>query len=248
MPDALQPLLATPETSALVFDVDGTLAPIVSRPELARVPDETADLLAALRDRYRLVACVSGRTSSGAEQLVGVPGIRYVGNHGIELHPDAPRAAEAVARFRDELGARWEVEDKRFSLALHFRGSPDELEAARNLRRVARQATERGLRPRWGRKVLEIRPDLDADKGTALTALLGGGGFTAALYAGDDETDRDAFRALRKLDLEHTVGIAVLSDETPGGLAGEADLCVDGPQALVPVMSRLADTGGPGRA
>ena len=92
--ELLAPLAAAPGRSALVLDVDGTLAPIVARPELARVPEETRAELARLAGRYLLVACVSGRAGEDARRLVGVDGIAYVGNHGLELDP---RAGDTLA-------------------------------------------------------------------------------------------------------------------------------------------------------
>ena len=87
--EPLAPLQEAPERSAIILDVDGTLAPIVVRPELAQVPPGTRRELERLVGRYLLVACVSGRTGADAERVVGVPGIRYVGNHGLELAPGA---------------------------------------------------------------------------------------------------------------------------------------------------------------
>ena len=87
----LERLAEDPGAAALLLDVDGTLAPIVARPELAAVPAETRDELERLARSYALVACVSGRTSKDAARIVGIPGLRYVGEHGLELDPEAPR-------------------------------------------------------------------------------------------------------------------------------------------------------------
>src|SRR5262245_21136892 len=92
----LQPLLDAPDRSAIVLDVDGTLAPIAPTPELAFVPDEVKDELRRLVGRYLLVACVSGRAGSDAARLVGVEGIRYIGNHGLELDPRANELTVAL--------------------------------------------------------------------------------------------------------------------------------------------------------
>ena len=92
-PELLAPLARDPGRSALVLDVDGTLAPIAPRPELATVPAETRAELERLVDRYLLVACVSGRAGEDARRLVGVDGIELVGNHGLELDPRAHELA-----------------------------------------------------------------------------------------------------------------------------------------------------------
>lgn len=189
--------------------------------------------------RYLLVACISGRPGVQARELVGVPGIRYVGNHGLELHPAATEAAAAIARFRERTRCRWPVEDKALTLSYHFREAADEEAARATLSALAREAAEAGLEPRWGRKVLEIRPRLAADKGTAVRALLAEAGAAYALYAGDDATDLDAFAALAAAGLETAVCIAVSSSEAPPELIAAADLAVDGPAGLLELLQEL---------
>jgi trehalose 6-phosphate phosphatase len=235
--DLLAPLVAAPDRTALVFDVDGTLSPIAPRPELAVVPEQTRSELRRLAERYALVACLSGRAGLDARRLVGVEGIEYVGNHGLELHPDARALATAIARFRDAVGQP--VEDKGVSLAYHYREAEDEKAARAKLESVAQAALLAGLEPRWGRKVLEVRPRVEADKGTAVRALIERARGSRGLYAGDDTTDLDAFRGLAEAGLEHAVRIAVASDEGPLELREAADLVVSGPDELVEVLRRL---------
>lgn len=233
----LAPLQEAPERSALVFDVDGTLAPIVARPELAAVPAETRAELRRLAATYLLVACVSGRAGDDARRLVGVEPVSYVGNHGLELHPDAKELAARVADFREAIGLP--VEDKGLSLAYHYREAPDEAAARTRLEEVAEQARTEGLDPRWGRKVLEVRPAVAADKGTAVQALLGRSDATRGLYAGDDTTDLDAFVGLAAASLEHAVRVAVASEEGPPELLETADLVVEGPGGLAALLRFL---------
>ncbi|MDQ4048517.1 MAG: trehalose-phosphatase [Actinomycetota bacterium] len=237
-PDALlAPLAAAPERSALLLDIDGTLAPIAPRPELAAVPDGTKVELRRLTARYRLVACVSGRAGEDARRVVGIAGITYVGNHGLELDVRADELAAAVAAFRDEVGLP--VEDKRLSLSYHFRGASDEQAARAELEGVAEKARAAGLVARFGRKVLEVRPPLATDKGTAVRILLERSGVSRALYAGDDTTDLDAFAALATDELEHAVRIAVAAEEGPPELAQAADLVVASPAALAELLAGL---------
>jgi trehalose 6-phosphate phosphatase len=235
--ELLAPLRNAPTESALIVDVDGTLAPIVARPELARIPENTRTELERLAAAYRLVACVSGRAGADAERLVGVPGIRYVGNHGLELHPDAQGLAAHIGSFREQVGR--EVEDKGLTLSYHYREAPDEEAARRELEKVAAQAEAQGLVARWGRKVLEIRPPVEADKGTAVRALLHESRATRALYAGDDTTDLDAFAGLAGAGLDHYVRVAVLSHEAPPKLAASADLVVKSPDELTKLLASL---------
>ena len=236
-PELLAPLARAPGRSALVFDVDGTLAPIVARPELAAVPAETKAELARLAGGYLLVACVSGRAGEDARQLVDVDGIVFVGNHGLELDPSAAGLAEAVARFRDTVALP--VEDKGLSLTYHYREAEDERAALVELERVAEQARDAGLDARWGRKVLEIRPLVEAHKGTAVRMLLERSGARLGLYAGDDTTDLDGFAGLSGAGLEHAVRVAVASDEGPAELRAAADLVVGGPAELAGLLRLL---------
>lgn len=232
----LERLADNPPAAALLLDVDGTLAPIVARPERAAVPSATRAELVRLADTYGLVACISGRTADDAAHVVGVDGIRYVGEHGLELHPDAEEWTTRLAAFAATVD--WPHEPgKRLTLSFHYRQAADEQAAESYLREVAEQALEEGLRPRWGRKVLEVRPPLKADKGTAVRALLDSVGLDRALYAGDDATDLDAFRGLDGLEV--AVRVAIVSDEAPTDLGLAADLLLGGPDELLELLRQL---------
>src|SRR3954454_12085369 len=103
-------LAERPGESAVMLDVDGTLAPIVARPELAAVPEETRAEMRRLVGRYALVACISGRTGDDARRLVGVDGVVYVGVHGLELAAEADGWRKTLRPFA-ELEWPW-LEDK----------------------------------------------------------------------------------------------------------------------------------------
>jgi trehalose 6-phosphate phosphatase len=225
-----------PTRAALFLDVDGVLAPIVARPEDARVPDETRTELRRLCERYGLVACISGRAGEDARRIVGVPELTYVGNHGLELEPDAE---QWTTRLRELLsGVDWpELEDKGLTAALHYRGMEDEGAARAVLEDIAERMRQSGFVARFGRKVLEIVPPLEADKGTAIRRLLGERSLRRALYAGDDTTDLDGFRALEGLELG--VRIAVASTEGPAALRASADVIVRTPEEFLGLLRRL---------
>ena len=235
MADLVRRLAEAPERAAILLDVDGVLAPIVQRPEDARVPDETRAELERLVGRYALVACVSGRTSSDAERIVGVPGVVYVGSHGLELAPEAAEWRDRLRRFGESVD--WPVEDKGLTVSFHYRGVDDEAAARERLEQVAQAARAQGLIARFGRKVLELRPPIEADKGTAVTWLLADRGLRRALYAGDDTTDLDGFRGLDGLEL--AVRVAVSSEEGPPELREAADLVVDGPAGALELLRSL---------
>jgi trehalose 6-phosphate phosphatase len=215
--------------------VDGTIAPIVDEPEAAAVPDETRSVLRGLVPRYALVACVSGRTEEDARRVVGVDELVYVGEHGMGLDPRAEEWADELDQLVAESGR--EPERKRYSAAFHYRTADDQAAAVAALRRIEHEAAALGLRTRWGRKVLEVLPPVDANKGTAVRTLLAERGLRRALYAGDDATDVEAFRGLDGLDV--ALRVAVVSDEGPNELGAAADLILGGTAELVELLRRL---------
>ncbi len=234
--DPLTLVTAEPKQAALFFDVDGVLAPIVPRPEDSSVPAETRRELERLQQRYALVACVTGRTSDIARAIVGVDSLRYVGQHGLELEPGAEAWADRVHAFARAWPWAWQ-ETKPLTAAYHYRLAPDEAEARTELEDVAAAALAEGLRPRWGRMVLELLPPVDATKGTAVRHLLDETGLRRALYAGDDTTDLDGFAALD--GLEAAVRVAVVSAEGPSALGERADLIIGSTDAFLDLLKQL---------
>ncbi|MBD0329829.1 MAG: trehalose-phosphatase [Thermoleophilia bacterium] len=235
LPPPLAELARDPARAAILLDIDGTLAPIVADPTQSRVPDETRAELVRLTGRYALVGCLTGRPQEQARAIVGVEALEYIGEHGLELRPEAGDWGDLLDRFVRE--APLPAERKRFTVAFHYRTAPDEGAAVDALTAVATRAAEEGLVPKWGRKVLELRPPIDAHKGTAVVHLLTSRGIHRALFAGDDLTDLDGFRAMD--DLELGVKIAVVSPESPSGLAAEADVVVEGPPQLLDLLRQL---------
>jgi trehalose 6-phosphate phosphatase len=233
--DPLDSLCAAPERAAILLDVDGTLAPIVERPEDSRVPDDTRDVLRSLLARYALVAAVTGRAGELGRELVAVDGIEVVGSHGLELAPDAESWRERVQEFAHSV--EWPVENKGLTLTFHYRTHEDPERARAELELLAERARASGLLARFGRMVLEVLPPLEANKGTAVRHLLARAGITRALYAGDDTTDLDAFAALDELEIG--VKVAVRSAEAPRELLERADVIVEGPAGLVALLRTL---------
>jgi trehalose 6-phosphate phosphatase len=259
---ALEPLRADPGSGAVLLDIDGTLAPIVRHAEDAQVPEVTRGLLIEVAKRYRLVGCVSGRRSATARRIVAIGSIAYVGNHGgellrpgasaPELQPDLIAWSDRIQKFaaavytNEHQRLRVRAEDKHSIAAFHWRGAPDEQAAADAVREIARVAEQQGLAVHWGRKVLEVRPPVTIDKGLGVRRLLDefGDGIRSALYAGDDRTDLDAFRALDQMRqdgaLQHVLRVGVASDEAPSEITTEADLVVDGPPGVGELLRLLA--------
>lgn len=215
----------------IFLDYDGTLSPIVERPQDAVLTEAMRACVARLA-RTCPVAVVSGRDLSDVRSRVGVEGIAYAGSHGFDvldadgesLDPgDATRFLPMLDRAERELAARlsrvdgMRLERKRFSLAVHYRQVPaDSVDAVRaQVERVLREVG--GLRCSHGKKVLDLQPDIDWHKGRALTWLLqefsgsAPGPAVIPFYIGDDTTDEDAFRAVQR----GGVGVAVRDDDRP---------------------------------
>jgi alpha,alpha-trehalase len=211
------------------LDYDGTLTPIVERPEDALLPRQTRAAVARLAALHP-VAILSGRDLPDVRALVGVDGIVYAGSHGFDIaRADGLRhqrgreflaeldAAEQELRPLVEVVPGARVERKAFAIAVHFRQVMEERvpEVEDAVRRVA--ADRPRLRTTGGKKILELRPGLEWDKGRALLWLLEvlrlDEPGVIPVYVGDDETDEDAFRAVR----DRGLGVVVRgeADERP---------------------------------
>jgi trehalose-phosphatase len=241
----------------ILLDVDGTLAPIVPRPELAVVPEETLAIIAALAATPGVtVGLVTGRSAADARRMVGVDGLWVIGNHGLELQrPDggveielaAADYADVMARVADRLapvvaavpGAR--LENKIWTLSVHYRqvaaGSVADFRSA-----VGNIVADEGLTVRDGKQVIEVRPPVPVDKGTAVVGLVrrlsGRAGLAGAsvLFAGDDVTDEDAFRALRA---QVPGAVTVRVGDAEDGRVSAAEYRVDDPAALRELLAEM---------
>lgn len=251
--DALPEILATigQRDLAVFLDYDGTLTPIVQRPDLALMPDATRAVLLRLA-RLCTVAVISGRDLQDVRQRVGVQGICYAGSHGFDILapagsgaqappqavasvPDLDRA-ESLLRERLSTVEGSLLERKRFGLAVHYRmvdpQRAAEVEAAVD---AALQGSRR-LRKAHGKMVFELLPDIAWHKGAALdslrTSLRLNHADAVSMYLGDDVTDEDAFRVLSGDD----VGIVVMDKPRPTS----ARYQLADPQAVCDFLAALA--------
>ena len=181
----------------LAFDFDGTLAPIVSAPDAARARPSTLGLLKTVARLYPL-AVISGRSTSDLQARFAGTGIEaLVGNHGLDLAGANPEAEACVRRFAALLEATLAgeagvvVEEKGLSLCVHYRNAPDRRRAAQRVRRATAGLV--GARLIGGKLGVNVLPDVEHDKGTALEALMRSFECQRALYAGDCVTDEDVF-------------------------------------------------------
>lgn len=229
------------------LDFDGTLAPIVPVPDEAALPDATRPLLHALAGRSDTrVAIVSGRGLDDLRTRIDAPGLFFAGNHGLEIdgpgvrrvHDDAQAARPGLARAVAELHTALHgvpgviVEDKGLTASVHFR-MVDDADTAERIRQHVHETCARhpNLRATDGKKVVEIRPDVDWNKGRAFEFLrqVVGSGATAApaLFIGDDRTDEDAFRVVGRDGWSIVVGDPPGHDSIARGRLASTDAVAD---------------------
>jgi trehalose-phosphatase len=252
--DRLARWLARRPTTELFLDYDGTMTPIVARPELAVMGDEARRILElAGRSPELNVVVVSGRALADVRTRVGIPDLTYVGEHGYEIdgpgisaHNGPPDAAARLDQAERELAALGVegalIERKQVTIAFHVRGvAPRERAAA--LEGAALVMRRCRLLPLMGKEVLEGRPPPVWDKGHAVLWVLqhrhGADWPTRvrALYCGDDVTDEFAFRSLAGIGRSIRVGPATRGDSTA------ADLFLPGPEDVMQFVRRLATAG-----
>ncbi len=212
---------------ALFLDYDGTLTPIVARPELAQLSEDMRSLLNDLSQRCT-VAIISGRDRDDVQKKVKLDHLIYAGSHGIDItgpgklhkqHDDAqaclPDLGQAEVELRENLTSIEGVliERKQFAIAIHYRQvSEQEVEEVHKTVQEIKQK-HACLRQRTGKKIIELQPDVEWDKGEAVLWLLQVLDLhkhdVVPLYLGDDVTDEDAFRALEDY------GIGILVSDVP---------------------------------
>ena len=234
-------------STGVILDFDGTLAPVVARPEQVVVPDGVVEVLCTIAERYRLAAILTGRPSSEIAERLLVEGLEIVGLYGAEdLPPIDPEVVRAVTSALGRMPESWAgdvwVEDKGPFLAVHFRAAPDPHEAAARLGEVLMPiADAAGLELMAAKRVIELTPRGRAGKGPAVAELVRAHQLKGVLFAGDDVADLDAFVALDELASDGLLvtKIAVGGPETPDALLRAADLTVVGPAGLLAFLRRL---------
>jgi len=235
----------------LFLDYDGTLVPIVSRPELALCPPEVKRHLEKLRDLPKVyLAIISGRSLEDLREKVGVSGIIYVGNHGLEIDTPngrhkkilSPTRIRELKRITQNLqNALKEIpgilfEDKGPILAVHHRNVPKNFFA--KISQVMEKEVQQ-WRSRWkmasGKMVLEIRPKVDFHKGKAVREIINNfpSRVLLPIYLGDDQTDEDAFRVLKGQGISVFIGT--------GGLPSEADFFLQNPDEVQEFLFRCQE-------
>ena len=255
--EALSHLTGDPRSSGVFTDFDGTLSPIVEQPLLARPLQGVLEVLERLVKSFNCVAVISGRPVEFLAERLGRDlareGLHLVGLHGlermnsngeVEVAPEAVPFREALSRctrtLRKRLPKSVLVEDNGWSVAVHWRSNPDLAGMIESLVREEAKLHRLVIHP--GRKLLEIRPPIKVDKGSALERLASG--LNASCFLGDDAGDLLAFDMLDQLKENSgmkTLKVAVASPECPERLISSADLVVDGPHGALLFLQLLCD-------
>ncbi|MFO7813640.1 MAG: trehalose-phosphatase [Pelovirga sp.] len=211
----------------IFLDYDGTLTPIVEHPEDAIISEEMRQTITDLAE-YSTVAIISGRDRNDVEKLAGIEGIYYAGSHGFDISgpagkkitfqrgdeflPALDRAEKALHERLDQIEGT-QVERKKFAIAVHFRRVAEEHYSQVETVVDEVLADNETLRKTGGKMIFELRPDIDWDKGKALSWLLQQldlerNGYLP-MYIGDDLTDEDALREIE----DRGIGILVRDEE-----------------------------------
>lgn len=254
--DILGPFKDDPRSSAVFSDIDGTISKIARRPDLADVPEDAKRAIAGLIEKCALVCLVTGRDFSWIKEHVWIEGAAYVASHGLEIYAEGelsyvpgaepylktiPEVAEALTSELSSDGVL--VEKKALTVAAHYRGASDPDKTRERILKIAGALSARyALKTMAARLAVELRPAIEADKGSSVGLMIERYRPGAAVYFGDDTTDLSVFRALDKASGKgcRTVKVAVASKEAPRELLEEADIVVESDRAVRGILAWLA--------
>lgn len=243
----------------LVTDIDGTIAELAPTAEAVRVDPGCAKHLRSLVSRLPIIAAISGRLAKIARNIVGVDGVVYYGNHGLErwsegqvqIKPSAQDYMAKTAAVIKELSPLLlplgvVFEDKGAGLVFHYRTLPNREEVMEIiLKELNRSRAAREFNVDKARAVIELRPPLKITKGTVLKEVIEDYHLRAAIYMGDDVSDIDAFNTMRTLSNSETfqgLAVGVIGDETPPEVTKGADLFLRGIREVEAFLSWLDET------
>lgn len=236
--DAVVPVLDTGAVG-LLLDLDGTISEIVSDPEAATVAPSIRSALAALCSRLAVVAIITGRSSIYARDVVGLPELTYVGNHGLErldlgrvtlveeARPFLPFLKDLISRLRLRFTTEGlYFEDKGGSFAIHYRLAVDPEKACADVLDAITELAGDGAKVVPGKTVINVLPPINVSKGTAVCSLVREFRLSGGILVGDDVTDLDSFRAATHLSCQQgfsSISVAVAGQDSPPELEEEAD-------------------------
>lgn len=243
----------------LVFDIDGTLSPIAPTPAEARLHPEARALLEQARG-FAHVAIITGRSIEDGAAMVNIEGLTYIGTHGlewcdglpaqhsVEVMPQALDYIEPGRRLLDLADQAYGdqpcliIERKRVGGSVHYRLCPDPDQMRANLIKLLEEPVRRsGMLLREGKRVIEIKPPVAANKGDGIRRFVARYHLQGVLFAGDDRTDLDAMRELARLRSSglSTFSIAVQHSDTQPDLLQEADLVVQEVDGMIELLREI---------
>ena len=228
----------------LVLDFDGTISRMAPRPELAAISPRSAAALRRIVGRFALVSVMSGRAVADTKARLGMEGVVYVGNHGVEyLDGEQLDIAPGVTEHRDKIErllrhVRETVrdpglffQDKYYSASVHFRLSEDKGLTQRMLEGAVESSVDASaLDIFWGKQVLEMRAPVGVTKGYAMRKLVNDYRLNSAMFIGDDTTDLDAITAVRQMSGTggfEGMGVAVVHHDSPRAVVKGSDYTLD---------------------
>ena len=237
--------------------MDGTIAPITSTPDETQVSPLCRSALTILASSMALVAVVTGREALKARDMIAIDGVVCIGNHGLdrwqdgnlEIMEEARGYQEAIRRLVKRLHQELDIpgllmEDKGVSVSVHYRLSNEPRRARETILRIIGSIPEAdGLLLTEGKLVVEVRPPVRVDKGTALRQLVMEYGLKSVICLGDDVTDVNAFKELHDLTSEGIcmgLALGVLGQNTPPEIEQEADLILRGVPEVEELLQRIA--------
>ena len=244
----------------LLLDLDGTISELVPEPTGATVSPAIRAALRELNGRLELVAIITGRLSKQARDIVGLPDLLYVGNHGLErlkggevtLMEEVRPFLPSLERLLEQLRARFPTpglifEDKGGSFAVHYRLAEDPDGACEELLEAVRDLAGDQVRIVMGKTVVNVLPPVSLNKGTSVTALVREYRLSGAIFLGDDVTDIDSFRAAGRMSAQgsfSSISIAVTGAGSPPELESSADFTLAAVGEVEEFLTWLAGRAG----
>lgn len=247
-------------STAIVTDIDGTISEIAPTPEEAVVSESMRNKILQLKQKFKLVAVLSGRSVSSAKKMVGVEGLLYVGNHGMEflkddhllVNPEVEKYLPQIKKTGHKL-KKGDLscinglifEDKGICYSIHYRlAHPREDIREKILNTLHNDPECKKLNISEGRQLVELKPPVSCDKGTILHDIIEQYNLRKIIYLGDDITDADAFNKLLELETEEKIrgaSILVLSSEIPSYVKKDASYFVNGVDDVLKFFQWLLD-------
>lgn len=232
------------KNTAIITDIDGTISEIALTPGEAIVKADMKQAIVNLKEKFKLVGVISGRSVLNAQEMLGIEGILYVGNHGMEYIFEGeyfivPEVKEYLSQIKQCCGQLNEelsnipgilFEDKGICHSIHYRQCNNpEMVRSQIIKSIKNSSNSKNLQISEGRKLVELKPPSSYDKGTIINKIIEDYDLNKIIYLGDDITDVDAFRRLNELQNDQIIrsaSVMVISKEIPTYIKNSASFFV----------------------